>query len=540
MTAKSIKFGSDARARIALGVDILSLAVAKTLGPRGRNVVIEKSYGAPLITKDGVTVVKSIELADKFKNIGAQMVKQVAANTNDQAGDGTTTATVLAHSLFKEGLKAIEAGMNPMDVKRGIDYTVSLAVEALTKISTACSDNKSIEYVGTISANGDEIIGKLLAQAMEKAGKDGVITVEEGSSLENELTLVEGMQLERGYLSPYFITNVDKMLVELENPYILLHEKKISRATDLIPVLEAVAKSGKPLLIIAEDIEGEALSTLVINQLHGKIKVVAIKAPEFGLQRQQTLADIAILTRGDVISEETGLSLKDIDINQLGLASKIIVSKNTTTIINGAGKKKEIKLRIKQLAQQMDNDITPKYDKDKLRTRIAKLAGGVAILKIGAASEIEMKEKKDRVDDALHAIRAAIEEGAVPGGGVALLRVMQALKAQAIVGENADQQAGIRIALKALQAPLRQIVSNAGKDGTVIANKILEGKGNFGYNAQTDSYGDLLEMGILDPTKVVRVALQNAASIAGLLITIEAIVSDIPKIKTRKAKKRSY
>jgi chaperonin GroEL len=540
MTAKSIKFGSDARARIALGVDILSLAVAKTLGPRGRNVVIEKSYGAPLITKDGVTVAKSIELADKFKNIGAQMVKQVAANTNDQAGDGTTTATVLAHSLFKEGLKAIEAGMNPMDVKRGIDYTFSLAVEALTKISTACSDNKSIEYVGTISANGDEIIGKLLAQAMEKAGKDGVITVEEGSSLENELTLVEGMQLERGYLSPYFITNVDKMLVELENPYILLHEKKISRATDLIPVLEAVAKSGKPLLIIAEDIEGEALSTLVINQLHGKIKVVAIKAPEFGLQRQQTLADIAILTRGDVISEETGLSLKDIDINQLGLASKIIVSKNTTTIINGAGKKKEIKLRIKQLAQQMDNDITPKYDKDKLRTRIAKLAGGVAILKIGAASEIEMKEKKDRVDDALHAIRAAIEEGAVPGGGVALLRVMQALKAQAIVGENADQQAGIRIALKALQAPLRQIVSNAGKDGTVIANKILEGKGNFGYNAQTDSYGDLLEMGILDPTKVVRVALQNAASIAGLLITIEAIVSDIPKIKTRKAKKRSY
>jgi chaperonin GroEL len=540
MTAKSIKFGSDARARIALGVDILSLAVAKTLGPRGRNVVIEKSYGAPLITKDGVTVAKSIELADKFKNIGAQMVKQVAANTNDQAGDGTTTATVLAHSLFKEGLKAIEAGMNPMDVKRGIDYTFSLAVEALTKISTACSDNQSIEYVGTISANGDEIIGKLLAQAMEKAGKDGVITVEEGSSLENELTLVEGMQLERGYLSPYFITNVDKMLVELENPYILLHEKKISRATDLIPVLEAVAKSGKPLLIIAEDIEGEALSTLVINQLHGKIKVVAIKAPEFGLQRQQTLADIAILTRGDVISEETGLSLKDIDINQLGLASKIIVSKNTTTIINGAGKKKEIKLRIKQLAQQMDNDITPKYDKDKLRTRIAKLAGGVAILKIGAASEIEMKEKKDRVDDALHAIRAAIEEGAVPGGGVALLRVMQALKAQAIVGENADQQAGIRIALKALQAPLRQIVSNAGKDGTVIANKILEGKGNFGYNAQTDSYGDLLEMGILDPTKVVRVALQNAASIAGLLITIEAIVSDIPKIKTRKAKKRSY
>jgi chaperonin GroEL len=540
MTAKSIKFGSDARARIALGVDILSLAVAKTLGPRGRNVVIEKSYGAPLITKDGVTVAKSIELADKFKNIGAQMVKQVAANTNDQAGDGTTTATVLAHSLFKEGLKAIEAGMNPMDVKRGIDYTVSLAVEALTKISTACSDNKSIEYVGTISANGDEIIGKLLAQAMEKAGKDGVITVEEGSSLENELTLVEGMQLERGYLSPYFITNVDKMLVELENPYILLHEKKISRATDLIPVLEAVAKSGKPLLIIAEDIEGEALSTLVINQLRGKIKVVAIKAPEFGHQRQQTLADIAILTRGDVISEETGLSLKDIDINQLGFASKIIVSKNTTTIINGAGKKKEIELRIKQLTQQMDNDITPKYDKDKLRTRIAKLAGGIAILKIGAASEIEMKEKKDRVDDALHAIRAAIEEGAVPGGGVALLRVMQAVKAQAIVGENADQQAGIRIALKALQAPLRQIVTNAGKDGTVIANKILEGKGNFGYNAQTDSYGDLLEMGILDPTKVVRVALQNAASIAGLLITIEAIVSDIPKIKTRKAKKRSY
>jgi chaperonin GroEL len=537
MTAKSIKFGSDARARIALGVDILSLAVAKTLGPRGRNVVIEQSYGAPLITKDGVTVAKSIELADKFKSMGAEMVKQVASNTNDQAGDGTTTATVLAHRIFKEGLKTIEAGMNPMDVKRGIDYTVSLAVDAIAKISTACSDNKAIEYVGTISANGDKIIGKLLAEAMEKAGKDGVITVEEGSSLENELTLVEGMQLDRGYLSPYFITNVDKMLVELENPYILLHDKKISRAGDLIPVLEAVAKSGRPLLIIAESVEGEALSTLVINQLHGKIKVVAIKSPEFGLQRQQTMADIAILTNGDVISEETGLSLKDIDINQLGRASKIIVSKNTTTIIDGAGKNKNIKLRIKQLTQQMDNDVTAKYDKEKLRSRIAKLAGGVAILKIGAASDIEMKEKKDRVEDALHAIRAALEEGAVPGGGVALLRVMQVLKAQKIVGENADQQAGINIILKALQAPLHQIVSNAGKDGNVIANKILEGNGNFGYNAQTDSYGDLLEMGILDPTKVVRVALQNAASIAGLLITVEAIVSDMPKIRKPKSKR---
>ena len=540
MTAKSIKFGSDARARIALGVDILSLAVAKTLGPRGRNVIIEQSYGAPLITKDGVTVAKSIELADRFKNMGAQMVKQVASNTNDQTGDGTTTATVLAHSIFKEGLKAIEAGMNPMDIKRGIDHAVSLAVEALAKISTSCDDNKAIEYVATISANGDKIIGKLLAQAMDKAGKDGAITVEEGTSLENELTLVEGMQFERGYLSPYFINNVEKMLVELEDPYILLHDKKISRAIDLIPVLEAIAKSGRPLLIIAEDIEGEALSTLVINQLHGKIKVVAIKTPEFGLQRQQTMADIAVLTSGDVISEENELLLKEVDINQLGRASKITVSKNTTTIINGAGEKKRIQQRIYQLTQQMDNDITSKYDKDKLRSRIAKLAGGVAVLKIGAASEIEMKEKKDRVDDALHAVRAAIEEGAVPGGGVALLQVMRVLKEQKILGKNADQQAGIHIVLKALRAPIHQIATNAGKDGNVIINRILDGKGSFGYNAQTDDYGDLLEMGILDPTKVVRTALQNAASIAGLLITIAATVTDMPKIKARKAKKMNY
>jgi chaperonin GroEL len=540
MTVKSIKYGSDARARIAFGVDILSQAVAKTLGPRGRNVIIEQSHGAPLITKDGVTVAKSIELANSYEDIGAQMVKQVASNTNDQAGDGTTTATVLAHMLFKEGLKLIEAGMNPMDVKRGIDYAISQAVEALTKISTPCKDNKAIEFIATVSANGDETIGKLLAQAMDKAGKDGVITIEEGKSLENELTLVEGMQLARGFLSPYFVTNAKKMTVELDKPYILLHDKKISRAAELIPILEAVAKSGKSLLIIAEDIEGEALSTLVINQLRGTIKVVAIKTPEFGLQRQQTMADIAILTSGDVISEETGVSLKDIDINQLGLASKIIVTKNTTTIIGGAGKKKEIKLRIKQLTQQMDNDITSKYDKDKLRSRIAKLSGGVAIVKIGAASEIEMKEKKERVDDALHAIRAAIEEGAVPGGGIALLRVMQVLKTKKLVGENESQQAGIRIALKALQAPLHQIVANAGKEASVITNEILQGKGDFGYNVQTDSYGDLLEMGILDPTKVVRVALQNAASIAGLLLTIEAIVSDIPKVKIRKAKKRSY
>jgi chaperonin GroEL len=540
MTAKSIKFGSDARARIALGVDILSLAVAKTLGPRGRNVIIEQSYGAPLITKDGVTVAKSIELADRFKNMGAQMVKQVASNTNDQTGDGTTTATVLAHSIFKEGLKAIEAGMNPMDIKRGIDHAVSLAVEALAKISTSCDDNKAIEYVATISANGDKFIGKLLAQAMDKAGKDGAITVEEGTSLENELTLVEGMQFERGYLSPYFINNVEKMLVELEDPYILLHDKKISRAIDLIPVLEAIAKSGRPLLIIAEDIEGEALSTLVINQLHGKIKVVAIKTPEFGLQRQQTMADIAVLTSGDVISEENELLLKEVDINQLGRASKITVSKNTTTIINGAGEKKRIQQRIYQLTQQMDNDITSKYDKDKLRSRIAKLAGGVAVLKIGAASEIEMKEKKDRVDDALHAVRAAIEEGAVPGGGVALLQVMRVLKEQKILGKNADQQAGIHIVLKALRAPIHQIATNAGKDGNVIINRILDGKGSFGYNAQTDDYGDLLEMGILDPTKVVRTALQNAASIAGLLITIAATVTDMPKIKARKAKKMNY
>jgi chaperonin GroEL len=540
MTAKSIKFGSDARTRIALGVDILSHAVGKTLGPRGRNVVIQQSYGSPLITKDGVTVAKSIELANNFEDMGAQMVKQVASNTNDQAGDGTTTATVLAHFIFKEGLKVIESGMNPMDVKRGIDYAIGFAVEELAKISSPCKNNKAIEYIATVSANGDETIGKLLAQAMDKAGTDGVVTIEEGSSLENELTLVEGMQLDRGFLSPYFVTNAKKMTVELEKPYILLHDKKISRAAELLPVLEAVAKSGKPLLIIAEDIVGEALSTLVLNQLRGTIKVVAIKTPEFGLQRQQTMADIAILTSGDVISAETDLLLKDIGIDQLGLASKIIVTKKTTTIIGGSGKKKAITLRIKQLTQQIDSDITSKYDKEKLRSRIAKLSGGVAILKIGAGSEIEMKEKKDRVDDALHAIRAAIEEGAVPGGGIALLRVMQTLKAKKIVAENEDQQAGIRIALKALQAPLHQIIANAGKEAIVISNKILQGKGNFGYNVQADSYGDLLKMGILDPTKVVRVALQNAASIAGLLITIEAIVSDIPKAKKRRAKKSSY
>jgi chaperonin GroEL len=540
MTAKSIRFGSDARARIALGVDILSRAVGKTLGPRGRNVVIQQSYGSPLITKDGVTVAKSIELVNKLEDMGAQMVKQVASNTNDQAGDGTTTATVLAHFIFKEGLKVIESGMNPMDVKRGIDYAIGLAVEELAKISTPCKNNKAIEYIATVSANGDKTIGKLLAQAMDKAGTDGVVTIEEGSSLENELTLVEGMQLDRGFLSPYFVTNAKKMTVELENPYILLHDKKISRVTELLPILEAVAKSGKPLLIIAEDIVGEALSTLVLNQLRGTIKVVAIKTPEFGLQRQQTMADIAILTGGHVIAAETDLLLKDISIDQLGLASKIIVTKNTTTIIGGSGKKKAITLRIKQLTQQIDNDITSKYDKEKLRSRIAKLSGGVAIIKLGAGSEIEMKEKKDRVDDALHAIRAAIEEGAVPGGGVALLRVMQTLKAKKIVAQNDDQQAGMRIVLRALQAPLHQIVANAGKEGIVISNKILQGKGNFGYNVQTDSYGDLLKMGILDPTKVVRVALQNAASIAGLLITIEATISDIPKAKKRKVKKSSY
>ncbi len=525
MSAKSIKFGSDARARVARGVNILAQAVAATLGPRGRNVVIESGFGSPSITKDGVTVAKSIELVDNFEDMGAQMVKQVASKTGDQAGDGTTTATVLAHMLFKEGLKAVEAGMNPMDIKRGIDTTITAAVEALKKISKPCKSQKAIEQVGTVSANGDARIGKLVAEAMKKVGNEGVITVEEGTSLENELDVVEGMQFDRGYLSPYFVSNQEKMTAELDEPYILLHDKKISRIADLLPVLESVAKSGKPLLIIAEDIEGEALATLVVNSLRGILKIVAVKAPDFGDRRKAVMEDIAVVTAGDVIAEEVGLSLEKADLPLLGRAHKVIVSRETTTIIGGEGDKVTIEARISAIRKQLE-DSNSDYDKEKLRARIAKLSGGVAVLKIGAATEVEMKEKKDRVDDALHATRAAVEEGVVPGGGVALLRVMQILQQQNIRGDNEEQQAGIRIALKTLQAPLRQIVLNTGEEPAIVASKVMEGKGSYGYNAQTETFGDMIEMGILDPTKVVRVALQNAVSIAGLLITTEAIVSD--------------
>lgn len=524
MIPKAIKFGSDARARVARGVDKLALSVSVTLGPRGRHVVIDGNYGTPTITKDGVTVAKSIELADNFENMGAQMVKKVASNTGDHAGDGTTTATVLAHTLFKEGLKAIEAGMNPMDVKRGIDRTIAAAVIALRHISRPCNDSKAITHVGTISANGDKVIGELLAKAMDKIGKDGVITVEEGASLESELEVVEGMQFERGYLSPYFVTNAAKMRVELENPFILLHDKKLSRVSSILPILEAVAKSGRPILIIAEDVDGEALSALVVNQLRGNLKVVAVRAPDFGEHRKLTLEDIAILTGGKVYTDETGTLLQDADLSQFGNAKKVIVELGTTTIVGGGGNQKDIEKRLKQLRTQLTDDLHT--NKDKLRTRIAKLSSGVAILKIGAATEAEMKNKKDLVDDALHATRAAVEEGVVPGGGVALLRVMQTLETLSVKSDNEDQEAGIRIALKSLQTPLRQIVLNSGGEASIVVNNILSKKDNYGYNAQTERYGDLLDMGILDPTKVVRVALENAASIAGLLITVEAIVAD--------------
>ncbi|TNC81222.1 MAG: chaperonin GroEL [Oleiphilus sp.] len=525
MSAKSIKFGSDARTRIARGVKVLAQAVAATLGPRGRNVVIDSGFGTPAITKDGVTVAKSIELVDSFEDMGAQMVKQVASKTGDQAGDGTTTATVLAYHLFKDGLTAVEAGMNPMDIKRGIDKTISAAVEELKKLSKPCKSKKAIEQVGTVSANGDSSIGELIAEAMEKVGNEGVITVEEGTSLANELDVVEGMQFDRGYLSPYFVSNQQKMSAELDEPYILLHDKKISRIADILHVLESVAKSGKPLLIIAEDVESEALATLVVNSLRGILKVVAVKAPGFGDQRKAMLQDLAVITAGTVIAEELGLSLDKADLPLLGRAHKVIVNRETTTIIGGEGAKDAIESRVSAIRQQL-NDSTSDYDKEKLRARIAKLSGGVAVLKIGASTEVEMKEKKDRVDDALHATRAAVEEGVVPGGGVALLRVMQALQKQNIHGDNEEQVAGIRIALKALQAPLRQIVLNTGEEPAIVASKVLEGSGNYGYNAQTENFGDMIEMGILDPTKVVRVALQNAVSIAGLLITTEAIVSD--------------
>ena len=526
MTAKEVKFSDDARQRMFRGVNILANAVKVTLGPKGRNVVLEKSFGAPTVTKDGVSVAKEIELKDKFENMGAQMVKEVASQTSDVAGDGTTTATVLAQCILKEGLKAVAAGMNPMDLKRGIDKAVNAAVEELKKLSKPCEDSKAIAQVGTISANSDESIGQIIAEAMDKVGKEGVITVEEGSGLENELEVVEGMQFDRGYLSPYFINNQQNMTAELEDPYILLHDKKISNVRDLLPVLEQVAKSGKPLLIIAEDVEGEALATLVVNTIRGIVKTCAVKAPGFGDRRKAMLQDIAILTGGTVISEEVGLSLEKASLDDLGRAKKVVVSKEETTIIDGAGKKEDIEARIKQIKVQIE-EATSDYDKEKLQERVAKLAGGVAVIKVGAATEVEMKEKKARVEDALHATRAAVEEGVLPGGGVALIRALQAIKD--LKGANPDQDMGVQIARKAMEEPLRQIVANAGEEPSVVVAKVMDGEGSYGYNAATGEYGDMIEMGILDPTKVTRTALQNAASVAGLMITTEAMVAELPK-----------
>ena len=526
MAAKEVKFSDDARHRMMHGVNILANAVKVTLGPKGRNVVLEKSFGAPTITKDGVSVAKEIELEDKFENMGAQMVKEVASHTSDIAGDGTTTATVLAQSILTEGMKAVAAGMNPMDLKRGVDKAVTAAVEQLKALSKPCTDDKSIAQVGTISANSDEEIGRIIADAMGKVGKEGVITVEEGSGLSNELDVVEGMQFDRGYLSPYFINNQQNMSAELDDPYILLYDKKISNIRELLPVLEGVAKSGKPLLIISEDVEGEALATLVVNTIRGIVKVAAVKAPGFGDRRKAMLQDIAILTGGTVISEEVGLSLEKASLDDLGGAKKILVTKENTTIIDGAGKSNEIEARVKQIRAQIE-EATSDYDKEKLQERVAKLAGGVAVIKVGAATEVEMKEKKARVEDALHATRAAVEEGVVPGGGVALVRAVSGIKD--LKGDNHDQDVGINIARRAMEEPLRQIVSNAGEEASVIVNKIKENKGNYGYNAASDEFGDMTEMGILDPTKVTRTALQNAASIAGLMITTEAMVAEAPK-----------
>ena len=526
MTAKEIHFGDESRARMLRGVNLLANAVKVTLGPKGRNVVLDKSFGAPTVTKDGVSVAKEIELKDKFENMGAQMVKQVASKTSDVAGDGTTTATVLAQAMVREGLKAVAAGMNPMDLKRGIDQAVEAAVEELKQFSRPCSDNREIAQVGTISANADESIGNIIAEAMEKVGKEGVITVEEGKSLQNELEVVEGMQFDRGYLSPYFINNQDTQRVELEDPYILLNEKKISNVRDLLPVLEAVAKSGKPLLLVAEDVEGEALATLVVNSLRGIVKVCAVKAPGFGDRRKAMLQDIAILTGATVISEEVGLKLEKATLNELGTAKRIQISKEETTIIDGAGSNTDIKGRCEQIRQQIE-ETTSDYDKEKLQERLAKLAGGVALIKVGAATEVEMKEKKARVEDALHATRAAVEEGVVPGGGVALVRALA--KLGGLEGANHDQDVGIGIARRAMEEPLRQIVANAGVEASVVLHKVADGTGNFGYNAATGEYGDLVAMGILDPTKVARIALQHASSIAGLMITTEAMVAEEPK-----------
>jgi chaperonin GroEL len=526
MAAKDVRFGDDARVRMVRGVNILAQAVKVTLGPKGRNVVLEKSFGAPTVTKDGVSVAKEVELSDKFENMGAQMVKEVASKTSDVAGDGTTTATVLAQSILVEGLKAVAAGMNPMDLKRGIDKATTAVVDAIHDMSVPCTDSNAIAQVGTISANADESIGKIIAEAMEKVGKEGVITVEEGSGLENQLDVVEGMQFDRGYLSPYFINNQQSMNCELENPLILITEKKISNIRDMLPVLEGVAKAGRPLLIIAEDVEGEALATLVVNNMRGILKVAAVKAPGFGDRRKAMLEDIAVLTGGTVISEEVGLSLEKASLNDLGNAKKVQITKEETTVIDGAGSKDKIQGRITQIRKQID-ETTSDYDREKLQERLAKLAGGVAVIKVGAATEVEMKEKKARVEDALHATRAAVEEGIVPGGGVALVRALQKIKD--LKGANHDQDVGISIARRAMEEPLRQIVANAGDEASVVLNKVAEGSGNFGYNAATGEFGDMVAMGILDPAKVTRTALQNAASIAGLMITTEAMVAEEPK-----------
>ncbi|MCC5861120.1 MAG: chaperonin GroEL [Gammaproteobacteria bacterium] len=526
MSAKEIRFSDDARQAMFRGVNVLANAVKVTLGPKGRNVVLDKSFGAPTVTKDGVSVAKEIELEDKFENMGAQMVKEVASQTSDIAGDGTTTATVLAQAILREGLKSVAAGFNPMDLKRGIDKAAAGIVAELKTLSKPCEDHKAIAQVGTISANSDSAVGDIIAEAMNKVGKEGVITVEEGSGLENELDVVEGMQFDRGYLSPYFINNQQSQSAELENPYILLFDKKISSIRDLLPVLEGVAKSSRPLLIISEDVEGEALATLVVNNIRGIVKVAAVKAPGFGDRRKAMLQDIAILTGGQVISEEVGLSLEKATLEDLGEAKKVQVTKENTTIIDGAGKSEEIQARVKQISREMEES-TSDYDKEKLQERIAKLAGGVAVIKVGAATEVEMKEKKARVEDALHATRAAVEEGVVPGGGVALLRAVKG--ADSVKGDNDDQNVGINILRRAIEEPLRQIVQNAGGDASVVLNKVREGEGNYGYNAATGDYGDMIAMGILDPTKVTRYALQNAASVAGLLLTTEAMVADAPK-----------
>jgi chaperonin GroEL len=526
MAAKDVFFGNDSRSKMVEGVNILANAVKVTLGPKGRNVVIERSFGGPQVTKDGVTVAKEIELKDKLQNMGAQMVKEVASKTADNAGDGTTTATVLAQSIVKEGMKYVTAGLNPMDLKRGIDRAANAAVEALGTISKPCDTTEEIAQVGTISANGDAGIGKMIADAMARVGKEGVITVESGKSLHDELDVVEGMQFDRGYLSPYFINNQDKQTVELEQPFILLFDKKITNIRDMIPVLESVAKAGKPLLIIAEDVEGEALATLVVNNMRGIVKVAAIKAPGFGDRRKAMLEDIAILTGGKVVAEVLGLPLVKVTAEDLGMAGRVEVSKENTIIINGAGDKVAIENRVRAIRAQIE-EATSEYDKEKLQERVAKLAGGVAVISVGAATEVEMKEKKDRIDDALHATKAAVQDGIVPGGGVALVRARQAIAN--LKGDNADQDAGIQIVLRAMEEPLRQIVSNAGESADVVLNRVLEGSGNFGYNAATEQYGDLLSQGVIDPTKVAKTALVNAASVAGLLLTTDCAIFDLPK-----------